>query len=52
VTEIDPTPPNLPPWQRSLALNGKCKAVYDERAERAKICPELQAEIAEESVDR
>jgi len=47
LTEIDPATPGLPPWQRSLALNGAYKTVYNERAERAKTDPEVAAEIAE-----
>jgi len=46
LTEIDPATPNLPPWHRSLALNGAYKTVYDERAERAKTDPEVAAELA------
>tara|TARA_B100000809_G_scaffold220448_1_gene228181 strand:- start:675 stop:1556 length:882 start_codon:yes stop_codon:yes gene_type:complete len=49
LTEVDPATPNLPPWQRSLALNGAYKTIYDERAERAKTDPEVRAEIAEET---
>ena len=48
MTSVDPAAPGLSPWERSLALNGAYTTVYDERAERAKVCAEVQAEMAGE----
>ena len=43
-----PATPGLAPWLRSLSLNGAYKAIYDERAERAKVNEEVRAEIEAE----
>lgn len=53
VTEIDPATPDMAPWLRSLSLNGAYKAIYDERAERAKVNEEEREEMeAEQRQDK